>query len=97
MWRRRSRRTWTHVVRAPATKVATNGTHDRQPKIRQLYILSIVRAEYVLRLDISMEDPHVVAVLNGVDKLNKRLLNESTVVLEDALLGDGSEEVATSA
>jgi len=44
-----------------------------------------------------MEDPHVVAVLNGVDKLNKRLLNESTVVLEDALLGDGSEEVATSA
>lgn len=75
----------------------TDGAFNRQPKVGQAYVHPVIRAEHVFRLDVPMKDAQIMTVLNRIDDLKEGMLDQTGVVVENALLSNRREQVSSRA
>lgn len=90
-------RTRTHVKRRSAAEIGAALTTGRQPEVGEVDVLEVVRAEDVLRLQVTVVHALRMARLDGVQDLQEGALHGGSVVHESVGLHDRGEEVATGA
>ena len=56
--------------------------------------MALIGNQNVLRLQVTVVDPNGMAILNGIQDLEERMLGELIVSNESAVLGDVREEVS---
>lgn len=89
--------TWAHV-KGRATSVVLGAVFTGgQSKVGELDGLSIVGDKDVLRLEVPVEDPQVMAVLDGIQDLKEHLLGEFVLTNILTTLCDVQEEIALRA
>jgi len=83
-----------HIEGGATTEVGCVLLSRGQAKVRKLDCLAVVAYEDVLRLEIAVVDFMHVAMLHGVEQLEKDLLCKSVVANIVVLLGYGCKEIA---
>lgn len=86
--------TWRHVKRRAASVVVRPVIGGGQSKVGKLDGGAVVLDEDVLRLEIAMVDPQAVAMLDGVQDLEKDTLGEIVLAHILAALRDVLEEIS---
>lgn len=89
--------TWTHIVRATASKCVADLDLRGEAKVGEVDVLVVEGAHDVLRFEITVVDTAFVAPMQSVDELHESLLHPCVVSFKDAVLDDCPVEIATRA
>lgn len=89
--------TRTHIVGAATAEGVADLRCGGKTEVRQFYVCALRVGEDVVRLQVTVVDPVLVAVLDGVEDLDEDTLEELVVAGVDEALHHGVEEVAARA
>ena len=90
---RTKQRTRRHVKSGAAAKIRGKVIRSGQAKISKLNIHPTVGNKDILRLEVTMIDSKVVAIVDGVKDLQKRTLGQWIVTDKETTLGDVGKQV----
>lgn len=86
--------TWRHVEGGATSKVRRDAIRGSQSKVGEFHSGAIVGEEDVLRLQVPMVDTNGVAILDGIQDLEKGVLGQLIVADKVAEFGNVGEQVA---
>lgn len=86
--------TWRHVKGTPAAKVICDVLFRGQAEIRQLHGPAAIGHQDILGLEVSMVDPHGMAMLDRVQDLEEGSFGQVVIPEVELLLRDTGKEVA---
>ena len=89
--------TWRHVERRSTSEIRSYWVRRGKSKVRQLDGMAAIGNQDILGLEVPVVDSNGVAVRNGIQDLEKGILDQSIITNIETLLGDAREEITLGA